>query len=100
MRIIAGVEPNTITITVMHDDGHASSLTTGLSYLVERLTHEQFRRFFWWSWSSGKSVRDEFIDRVISATTGDSDERNWTLTMRFPGVPGPGWMLPDGSTHT
>lgn len=89
-----------MTITVMHDDGTASSMTMDPYYLVNRLTPQQIQRFFDWSWLSGKSVRQEFIDRVISATTGDSDERNWTLTMHFPGVPGPGWMLPDGSTHT
>ena len=102
MRITARVvtqSPNAMTITVMHDDGTVSSpFSLDLCWLTDKLTPQQIQRFFNWSWTSGKSVREEFVDRVISATT--HDEENWTLFIKFPGVPGPGVMLPDGSTHT
>ena len=102
MRITARPDDHAsvLIITIRHDNGEVSSSSMQVFYLLERLTPQQVQRFFGWSWASDKSVRRVFRDRVISATTEDPNEENWTLTMRFPGVPNPGVMLPDGSTHT
>lgn len=85
---------------VVHDDGTSTVLDVPVSYIIERLTPQQLERLFFWSWFSLLSTREEFRQRFVSASTSDDAERGWTLTLRFPGVPNPGWMLPDGSTHT
>lgn len=72
--------------------------TVPISIFLERLTDAQWRKFATLSYDNDTTIKEEIGN--ILAMTIEPGERHGTLSMAFRGVPGPGAMLPDGSTHT
>ena len=72
--------------------------TDPISTFLEHLTDAQWRKFAVFSWQYGTTIKEELSN--ILALTIEPEERCGSLSISFRGVPGPGVMLPDGSTHT
>ena len=72
--------------------------TVPVSTFLEHLTDAQWRKIALISFYNGTTVREEL--RYVLSMTIEPGDKAGTLTMAFRGVPGPGVMLPDGSTHT